>query len=196
MPKVGMEPIRRRQLIDATIASMGKHGLADTTVQTISRGAGVSPGIIHHYFGGKDELLAATMRSMLVQLRTDVTERLAAAGLSPRARLEAIIDCNFAAEQFQPQVVAAWLGFWAQAPHNPALSRLQRINARRLHSNFLHSLRALLPPERAERVAVGLTAMIDGLWLRFALSGGLSGEMDGREARAVAIGYLDAELGK
>lgn len=189
MPKVGMEPIRRRQLIDATIASMGEHGLADTTVQTISRGAGVSPGIIHHYFGGKDELLAATMRSMLVQLRSDVTERLAAAG-SPRARLEAIVDCNFAAGQFEPMVVAAWLGFWAQAPHNPALARLQRINARRLHSNLLHSLRALLPEERAERVAMGLAAMIDGLWLRFALTGA----MDGSAARAVAIGYLDAEL--
>lgn len=184
-----MEPIRRRQLIDATIASMGERGLADTTVQTISRGAGVSPGIIHHYFGGKDELLAATMRSMLVQLRSDVTERLAAAG-SPRARLEAIVDCNFAAGQFEPMVVAAWLGFWAQAPHNPALARLQRINARRLQSNLLHSLRALLPEERAGRVAVGLAAMIDGLWLRFALTGA----MDGSEARAVAIGYLDAEL--
>lgn len=189
MPKVGMEPIRRRQLIDATIASMGKHGLADTTVQTISRGAGVSPGIIHHYFGGKDELLAATMRSMLQQLRDDATQRLAAAE-SPRARLEAIVDCNFAPDQFEPRVVAAWLGFWAQAPHNPALSRLQRINARRLHSNLLHALRPLLPPERAERVAVGLAAMIDGLWLRFALTGAI----DGSAARAVALGYLDSEL--
>ncbi|WP_434620270.1 transcriptional regulator BetI [Azospirillum sp. B2RO_4] len=189
MPKVGMEPIRRRQLIDATIASMGKHGLADTTVQTISRGAGVSPGIIHHYFGGKDELLAATMRSMLQQLRDDATQRLAAAK-SPRARLEAIVDCNFAPDQFEPRVVAAWLGFWAQAPHNPALSRLQRINARRLHSNLLHALRPLLPPERAERVAVGLAAMIDGLWLRFALTGAI----DGSAARAVALGYLDSEL--
>ncbi|PWC33915.1 transcriptional regulator BetI [Azospirillum sp. TSO35-2] len=189
MPKVGMEPIRRRQLIDATITSMGEHGLADTTVQTISRGAGVSPGIIHHYFGGKNELLAATMRSMLQQLRDDVTLRLAAAD-GPRARLEAIVDCNFAAGQFEPRVVSAWLGFWAQAPHDPALSRLQRINARRLHSNLLHSLRALLPAERAERVAIGLAAMIDGLWLRFALTGAL----DGSEARAVALDYLDAEL--
>ena len=189
MPKVGLEPIRRRQLIDATITSMGEHGLADTTVQTISRGAGVSPGIIHHYFGGKDELLTATMRSMLQQLRDDATQRLATAD-SPRARLEAIVDCNFAPDQFEPRVVAAWLGFWAQAPHNPALARLQRINARRLHSNLLHALRPLLPAERAERVAVGLAAMIDGLWLRFALTGAI----DGSAARAVALGYLDSEL--
>ncbi|CAO3360946.1 transcriptional regulator BetI [Azospirillum palustre] len=187
MPKVGMEPIRRRQLIDATITSMGEHGLADTTVQTISRGAGVSPGIIHHYFGGKDELLSATMRSMLQQLRDDATQRLATAD-SPRARLEAIVDSVHG--HVEPRVVAAWLGFWAQAPHNPALARLQRINARRLHSNLLHALRPLLPPDRAERVAVGLAAMIDGLWLRFALTGA----MDGSAARAVALGYLDSEL--
>ena len=48
MPKVGMEPLRKRQLIEATVASLHSHGFADTTVQTISRAAGVSPGIIHH----------------------------------------------------------------------------------------------------------------------------------------------------
>ena len=119
MPKVGMEPIRKRQLIEATIASIHAHGLADTTVATISRAAGVSPGIIHHYFGGKDALLAATMRALLVELA-----RLRAwplcAGQHPRARIEAIIDASFADRQFQPQVIVAWLAFWGQAPHDIA----------------------------------------------------------------------------
>ena len=79
MPKVGMEPIRRRQLIDATITSIGRYGLADTTVQRISREAGVSSGIIHHYFGGKNELLEATMRRLLQRLRDDVVAALAPA---------------------------------------------------------------------------------------------------------------------
>ena len=45
MPKVGMEPIRRRQLIDATISSIGRYGYGEATVQRISRTAGVSSGI-------------------------------------------------------------------------------------------------------------------------------------------------------
>jgi TetR/AcrR family transcriptional repressor of bet genes len=189
MPKLGMEPIRRKQLIEATIASLGERGFADTTIQTISREAGVSPGIIHHYFGGKEELLVATMRTMLMHLRNDTVARLTRA-TTPRERLQAIIDSNFAVSQFTPQVVNAWLGFWAQVPHVPALARLQRVNNRRLHSNLMHGLRAMMPTERAETVARGLAAMIDGLWLRSALTGAV----DGAEARDVAIDYLDCQL--
>ncbi len=187
MPKVGMEPIRRRQLIDATIASLGERGYADTTVQTISRAAGLSQGIIQYYFGGKDELLAATMRSMLGQLRADVAGRLATAR-TPLERLHAVVDGNFAPGQFEPQVIAVWLGFWAQVPHNPQLARLQRVNARRLRSNLLHALRALLPKDKAEAAAQGLAALIDGLWLRSALTG----EVDVAAAREVALGYLSS----
>ena len=48
MPKVGMQPIRRRQLIEATVAAIHTHGLAETTVSRISKTAGVSSGIVHH----------------------------------------------------------------------------------------------------------------------------------------------------
>ena len=131
MPKVGMEPLRKRQLIEATVASLHSHGFADTTVQTISRAAGVSPGIIHHYFGGKAALLEATMRALLVELRACTIAALRGAP-TPLARLEAVIDANFADRQFQPQVIVTWLAFWGQAPHDPGLVRLQRIYAQRL----------------------------------------------------------------
>src|SRR5436190_1885454 len=122
-----MEPIRRRQLIDATISSIGRYGYGEATVQRISRAAGVSSGIIHHYFGGKGELLEASMRALLAELRREVLGRLALA-VTPRARLEAIVDGNFAPSQFDPPVVAAWLAFWSQARHEPKLARLQRIH--------------------------------------------------------------------
>src|SRR5690554_7145605 len=63
LPKIGMQPIRRQQLIQATMAAIDEVGLADATVLRIARHAGVSAGIISHYFGGKDGLLEATMRS-------------------------------------------------------------------------------------------------------------------------------------
>ncbi len=189
MPKLGMEPIRRRQLIDATITSIGRYGLADTTLQRISREAGVSSGIIHHYFGGKDELLEATMRRLLQALREDVAAALGKAR-NLEDRIVAVIDSNCAAGQFHGGVIAAWLAFWAQAPHVPALGRLQRINAGRLRSNLLYSLRRLLPRERAEQTARGLAALIDGLWLRAALDGSL----DGEGARVIACAYLRGQL--
>ncbi len=185
-----MEPIRRRQLIDATIASIHRHGLAETTISRISARAGVSSGIVHHYFDGKDKLLEATMRALLDGLRTAVLGRLAGAK-GPRRRIEAVIDGNFAPEQFSPQAVTAWLAFWAQVPHSPALARLQRINAGRLQSNLRHALKQLLPAARAAPAALGLGALIDGLWLRCALT---PGGIDAEAARRLARAYLKMVL--
>ena len=190
MPKLGMEPIRKRQLIEATIASIHAHGLADTTMATIGRAAGLSPGIIHHYFGGKDALLGATMRALLVELRGYVVTGLRTAD-GPQARIEAIIDASFTDRQFQPRVIVTWLAFWGQAPHDGALMRLQRIYARRLQSNLRHELRLLVGDERAAVVTVGLAALIDGLWLSFAL--GHQGH-GAATARAVARDYLHRQL--
>jgi TetR/AcrR family transcriptional regulator, transcriptional repressor of bet genes len=189
MPKVGMEPIRRQQLIEATIASISRYGFADATISRISKEAGVSTGIIHHYFGSKDDLLEATMRTLLQQLRQDVVERLAQAA-TPEDRLYAIINGNFANNQFDRSVIVAWLAFWAQVPHVPELARLQRINARRLRSNLLHELRQLMSKQRAEETATGLAALIDGLWLRASLEG-----VDNpAAARAIVQAYLAGQL--
>jgi TetR/AcrR family transcriptional repressor of bet genes len=185
VPKLGMEPIRKRQLIEATVASIHRNGFADTTVQTISRAAGVSPGIIHHYFGGKGALLAATMRALMVELRGSVVPALRAAR-GPRERIEAIIDASFAHRQFQPQVIVTWLAFWGQAPHEPELARLQRIYARRLEGHFRHDLRPLVGA-RAGMAAAGLAAMIDGLWLSYALGRADAGP---GAARGLARDYL------
>jgi len=190
MPKVGMEPIRRRQLIEATIASIHEYGFADTTVARISAAAGVSTGIVHHYFDGKADLLEATMRWLMADLRRQVVDRLARAR-TPTARLKAITDGNFAPGQFSQQAVAAWIAFWAHAAQTPELGRLQHINTERLQSNLRHALKALMPPERAARTALGMAALIDGLSVRCALSqGGLAPE----EARRIAWDHVAAEL--
>ncbi len=52
MPKLGMQSIRRRQLIDATLEAINEVGMHDATIAQIARRAGVSTGIISHYFSG------------------------------------------------------------------------------------------------------------------------------------------------
>jgi TetR/AcrR family transcriptional repressor of bet genes len=169
MPKLGMKPIRQKQLIEATIATIGEVGFADTTVSKIGKRAKVSPGIVHHYFSDKDALLEAAMRSLLEQLRLAVVVRLRDAR-TPLQRAEAIIDGNFASEQFGREAITALLSFWTQALHNPALMRLRRLNVRRARSNLRYSLRHLLPAPDVEAAVTGLIAFIDGLWLYAALS--------------------------
>ncbi|WP_282103351.1 transcriptional regulator BetI [Halomonas getboli] len=187
-----MEPIRRQQLITATMAAIDEVGLADATVARIARHAGVSAGIISHYFGGKDGLLEATMRQILNDLGEAVARRRKALTTdTPEAHLAAIIDGNFDRTQVSGPVAKTWLAFWASSMHRPALARLQNVNDRRLYANLSHEFRRLLPKDKARDAARALAAMIDGLWLRGALA---TEGLDSEHARRLARDYLEQLL--
>jgi TetR/AcrR family transcriptional regulator, transcriptional repressor of bet genes len=191
MPKLGMPPIRRDQLIRATFETIDRVGLADATIAEIAGRAGLSTGIISHYFGGKDGLLNAAMRQILRELRDAVAQCAAAAEKSPRAQLRAIIDGNFDPTQVSATAMRVWLTFWAASMHDAQLRRLQHANDRRLYSNLCYQFQRALPRDKARAAARGLAAMIDGLWLRGSLAGG---ELDVTQAKQIAYEYLDHQL--
>ena len=174
MPKVGMKPIRKKQLINATLESVALYGLQNTTIITISRIAGLSSGIISHYFGGKQELVEATVKHLLEQLKLALLERVNQPHLTQPLgaveRLAMIIEANFTQLQRSAPATKMWLSFWAQSMHQPGLARLQHINSKRLYSNLLFSFRQLLADDLAVIAAKQTAAMIDGFWLRSALS--------------------------
>ncbi|KGJ91528.1 transcriptional regulator BetI [Colwellia psychrerythraea] len=170
MPKVGMKPVRKQQLIDATLESVSQYGLQNTTIITISRIAGLSSGIISHYFGGKQDLVEATVKHLLEQLKSALLERINQQKLCASERLGMIIEANFTQLQRSAPATKTWLSFWAQSMHQPGLARLQHINSKRLYSNLLFSFRQLLNDEHAVIASQQTAAMIDGFWLRSALS--------------------------
>lgn len=168
MPKVGMEAIRRKALVSATIAEIGEAGSLEVTVSQIARRAGVSSALAHHYFGSKEKIFLAAMRRILTEFGTDVRAELAKAD-SPLARLNAIIGASFGPQQFDREIVAAWLAFYVQAQKSRDAARLLRVYARRLDSNLVFNLRQLVGEGAARRIAQGLSSMIDGLYIRHAL---------------------------
>ncbi len=189
MPKVGMAPIRRQQLIIATIDAIHQHGLADATVARIAARAGVSSGIVHHYFTGKDDLLFEVMRTMLRDLRADGLARIAAQS-TPAGRLNAVISACFDSSQFTPAVMSAWLALYGSVRQSKELDRIIRLYHRRLRSNLLSGLRPLAG-DRAEAIAAGIGAMIDGLYLRAALR---TSENDKESAIAMVTEYAAAMI--
>ncbi|MFF7706316.1 transcriptional regulator BetI [Pseudomonas sp. NPDC007930] len=194
MPKVGMQPIRRQQLIEATLQAVDQVGMADASIGVIARMAGVSNGIISHYFQDKNGLIFATMSHLLTELMIQTAERRRALRENtPRAHLQAIIEGNFDASQVNNAAMKTWLAFWAASMHQPALHRLQRINDHRLYSNICCQFRRALPLEQARVSARGLAALIDGLWLRGALSGDA---FDTEQAQRIALEYVDQQLGR
>lgn len=169
MPRIGMEPVRRRALISAAIEAIHDRGMGQVTMGEIARRAGVSAALAHHYFGGKDQLLLATMRHLLAELGEEIQTRLAEAR-TPQERLSAVIRGNFAEVQFRPAVISAWLAFYVQAHTDPEARRLLHIYMRRLESNLVHALRDLTTREHAARIAETAAALIDGLWIRRSLA--------------------------
>lgn len=168
MPKIGMEPIRKDALVKATIAMIGETGSLDVTVSQIARRAGMSPALAHHYFGTKEDMFLAAMRHVL-RLYGDAVRTALTQASTPAERLEAILLASFGPENFQREVIAAWLNFWVMAQRVPQARRLLTVYERRLQSNLLACLRPLAGPA-ATRLAEALGAMIDGLYLRQALT--------------------------
>jgi TetR/AcrR family transcriptional repressor of bet genes len=179
MPKVGMQPIRRSALVQATIAEIGAAHSLDVTVGQIAKRAGMSTALAHHYFGGEDQIFLAAMTHILEEYKGEVLRCLATAS-NPRDRAAAIITASFDQTCFAPETVSAWMTLYAASRTSTGTQRLLRIYQRRLRSNLTHALRgASLQPEAD---AETLAALIDGLYLRAALSQSGSAEAALRSA--------------
>ncbi len=190
MPKVGMEPIRRDALVKATIAEIGRAGTLDVTVAQIARRAGMSSALAHHYFGSKEQIFLAAMRHILTIYGAEVRGALAAADRDAEARVRAVIRANFGESSFRREAISAWLHFYVLSQTVPEAARLLKIYQGRLRSNLAAPLRGIVG-DRAAEVAESLGAMIDGVYLREALS---ARTPDRLRAVTMVEHFLDAEL--
>lgn len=189
MPKLGMEPIRRDALVRATIAEVGEVGSLDVTVRKIAERAGMSSGLAHHYFGGKDQIFLAAMRHILRAYGREVQQALEVE-TTPLGRARAIIRTSFDSEQFSRPVIRAWMTFYGLAQTSDEAARLLRVYQSRLRSNLIYVLRPRLGL-RAEDVANAISAMIDGRYLRL-VAGDLPADADAEADRMLAA--LDLTL--
>ena len=191
MPKLGMEPLRRAALVDATIDCIGRAGSLDVTVSQIARKAGVSSALAHHYFGAKEQIFLAAMRHILKGFADAVRDGLARAQ-GPRERLEAIIHASFGRDQFRAPVISSWLNLYVAAHSAPEAKRLLSVFQRRLRSNMIHDLRPLVGARAAECADI-IGALIDGIYIRVALT---DGPVDRKGATALVLQTLDRLVGQ
>jgi betaine-aldehyde dehydrogenase len=186
-----IEEMRRRKLVEVTIDSLAEVGFVGTTLSQIAARAGVSPGLVAHYFDDKDGLLDAAFRSLARRVGSQVRARLRLVA-TPRGRIQAVIDANLAPEEFDQRTGSAWLAFWGQVLHVERLKRIQSVYQRRTLSTLRNSLLKLVAPDEAHSLAAMIAAMIDGVWLRAALSGWR--EADSESARAMLTAFVDGRL--
>ena len=163
--------IRRRELMDAALTVLETQGVAGATLDQVARKAGASKGIVLHYFANKQDLFEQTMRYANRELASEVVARMCAAQ-SPEERLWAVIGGNFRRKHFLPNLCQAWLALCSEVPRGGQFQRLQLAMHARMHSNLVSCLRHWMDRQEAQRFALSLSSLIDGLWLRCALNPG------------------------
>ena len=94
MPKVGMEPIRRVQIIRAVIESVAEQGLEALTMDTVAKRADVSKGVVNYYFAGKRDLLLQSFHAFLESYNQQITD-LIQPNMSAVEMMEIVIDVCF-----------------------------------------------------------------------------------------------------
>ncbi len=160
---------RQRQLIDATISTIGRVGYSGTTLNHVAGAAGLSPGIVNFYFKSKDQLLAATLAQLAEEHESLWLAKIAAAGGSPEGGLDAMIDADFDPSICTLDKVVVWFAFWAEATSRP----LYRSVVSELEERYFQQTHAFCAELVAKGgyvginpadVARGLNAISDGLW--------------------------------
>jgi AcrR family transcriptional regulator len=188
------EPDARRQsLIEAAARVLAERGASGASVRTICAEAGVSPGLLRHYFDGIDALIAETYAWTDAQVDVALEAAVAAAGPEPRARLIAYVTASFRAPIADPQLLATWIAFWSLVKARPEMERLHG----EIYAGYRAGLEALLSecgmaPGEVRLAAVGITALVDGLWLELCLA---PGTFSAEEASGIAEKWIGGLLG-
>lgn len=165
--------VRRADLVAATVSCLARLGAKGATGREICRQAGVSHGMLRHYFRNPETLLLETYE----QLCEDMLAQLEAAALpyaaNPREALHRYFVAVFSDDWAGPEIIGAWMVFWQQARSRAdfaAVSESFNLRQRALLERLAAGLAAgggALP--LADAIAL-LSAVLDGLWIEYYLS--------------------------
>lgn len=166
--------VRRDDLVAATLRCLARDGHAGVSVRRIAVEAGVSAGLVNHHFDGIEALVAAAYEKVSNDVLATILARVETA-TEPRARLSAFIAASFSPDVLDPALLRVWVVFWSLLPHVPVLVEIQKRTWIETRRTLEKELAACGPAGRTidvERVALGLAALMDGLWLQWCLDPG------------------------
>src|SRR2546422_72143 len=120
-PKVGVAPLRREQIVRATIRCLARDGYAGLTMKKVARTAGVSQGILHYYFADKRAILVAALEMVMADLDRRVAAAQARGPRGPRARLRALITACLRLATEGREFLVVFVEFWGEMVHDRGL---------------------------------------------------------------------------
>lgn len=117
MGRRSLREVRRSEIVAAFAKVLARNGFSGATVAAVADQAEVAPGLIHHYFADKSELLRSLVADLVTRFRAR-TRRFE----SETDPLDAYISGALALGATADTVAArCWVGIFAEAMRNPAL---------------------------------------------------------------------------
>lgn len=173
-PRKASRDVRRQQLIDATIETIGRCGYAKTTLTEVARNAGLSHGLINFHFQTKEQLLSDTLLFLMNEYRGNWVAALEQAGDRLADQLAAILTADFNPIICTEEKRTAWVAFWGEAQSRPVYQQM----CGPMDEEYAAMLEAICArlvaeggyPLAAEDAARVLRAMLEGIWLELVRS--------------------------
>lgn len=162
------EENRREALIAATHHLVAKGGPQAATVRAIAAQAGVTPGLIRHYFGSKDELFRAAYVALMDGMTDKGADALNAVGAEPGERLAVFVAASLRPPVLDPRAVGLWAGYIHQVQADSGLLAQHETSYLRYRDRLqllIADLGLTSDPQQLRQEAIACNAVIDGLWL-------------------------------
>ena len=159
---------RRADLIAATHALVATGGPEAATVRAIAARAGVTAGLIRHYFQSKEELTRAAYKALMEGMTAKGSDALQTVGTGAEERLAAFVAASLRPPVLDAGAVVLWAGYLHKLRSDPDLLATHE-EAYTGYRNLLQQLIADLPRAAGEAQlrgeAIACNEVIDGLWL-------------------------------
>ncbi len=99
----------RARLLDAALACFSRQGIQATSLRDIARHAGVTPALVHYYFGDRQQLQQAVVAERLGPVMAGVHAAMADAGDDLTAQVGAFVRGITGAVAAHPWLPALWV---------------------------------------------------------------------------------------
>jgi AcrR family transcriptional regulator len=160
---------RRQNLIEAALDCLSRLGPHGAGVREICDRAGVSPGLLSHYFDGKNELIIEAYRALTREYHGHLHRVLTSPAEPAEQRLRSFFDAYFSSQVTGQERAWTYLAFWTLGRTDPTIQRIQRSAYRKLQRLLAPVLNELAEDRAAridaDQVASSLIALLDGFWL-------------------------------
>ena len=106
--------INHQKLIDATIETIAKRGLADTTIAQVAKKAMVSQGYANFRFKSKENLLLSSLKFLSDEYKNSWQRIFEDNNLDPVGRVIKIIENDFSSKIASRNKIAVWVSFYSE----------------------------------------------------------------------------------